>query len=231
MTRSYVRHDSFICVTWLNHIYDMNHSYMWHDTFTRVTWLIDRYVSLNGAMHAQSTWRADLLASSQHFGVCDMTHSYVWHDSFICATWLIHTCDVWRADLLAFSQHFGVCDTTHSYVWHDTLIRATWRIHTCDVWRADLLAFSQHFNVCDMTHWYVWYFFYGHVRRDLFIRVICVWYVGLTRLRADFRATPTSRGGSAECPKRTRGEWDAGVENKNTQNTQMNLNKWKLGEP
>ena len=31
--------------------------------------------------------------------------------------------------------------------------------------------------------------------------------------------------------KRTRGEWDAGVENKNTQNTQINLNKWKLGEP
>ena len=27
------------------------------------------------------------------------------------------------------------------------------------------------------------------------------------------------------------GEWDAGVENKNTQNTQNNLNKWKLGEP
>jgi len=31
--------------------------------------------------------------------------------------------------------------------------------------------------------------------------------------------------------KMTRGEWDAGVENKNTQNTQINLNKQKLGEP
>ena len=38
-------------------------------------------------------------------------------------------------------------------------------------------------------------------------------------------------GSGKECPKRTRGEWDAGVENKNTQNTQINLNKWKLGEP
>ena len=44
-------------------------------------------------------------------------------------------------------------------------------------------------------------------------------------------ALPPRRGGSAECPKRTRGEWDAGVENKNTQNTRINLNKWKLGEP
>jgi len=31
--------------------------------------------------------------------------------------------------------------------------------------------------------------------------------------------------------KRTRGEWDGGVENKNTHNTQTNLNKQKLGEP
>jgi len=31
--------------------------------------------------------------------------------------------------------------------------------------------------------------------------------------------------------KKTRGEWDAGVENKITQNTQINLNKRKLGEP
>ena len=44
-------------------------------------------------------------------------------------------------------------------------------------------------------------------------------------------ALPPCGGGSAECPKRTRGEWDAGVENKNTQNTQINLNKCKLGEP
>jgi len=35
-------------------------------------------------------------------------------------------------------------------------------------------------------------------------------------------ALPPRGGGSAECPKRTR---DAGVENKNTQNTQINLNK------
>ena len=43
-------------------------------------------------------------------------------------------------------------------------------------------------------------------------------------------ALPPRGGGSAECPKKTRGEWNAGVENKNTQNTQIDLNKWKLGE-
>ena len=54
----------------------------------------------------------------------------------------------------------------------------------------------------------------------------------LTRLRADSRGTPTARERQRRMSKkRTRGEWDAGVENKNTQNTQINLNKQKLGEP
>jgi len=65
MTHSYVRHDSFICVTWLIHLCDMTHSYMWHDSYIRVAWLI----------HMR-----------------DMIHPQVWHDSFICVTWLIHLC-------------------------------------------------------------------------------------------------------------------------------------------
>jgi len=39
-THSYVRHDSFIRVTWLIHMCDMTHSYVRHDSFIRVTWLI-----------------------------------------------------------------------------------------------------------------------------------------------------------------------------------------------
>jgi len=54
----------------------------------------------------------------------------------------------------------------------------------------------------------------------------------LTRLRADSRGTPTARGRQCRMSKeRTRGEWDWGIKNKNTHNTQINLNKQKLGEP
>jgi len=60
-----VWHDSFICVTWRIHMWDMTHLYVWHDSLICVTWLIH---------------------------LCDMTHSYVWHDAFICVTWLIHMC-------------------------------------------------------------------------------------------------------------------------------------------
>jgi len=65
MPHSYVWHDSFICVTCLNHTYAMAHSYVRHDSFICVTWLI----------HMR-----------------DMPHSYKWHDSFICVTCLNHTC-------------------------------------------------------------------------------------------------------------------------------------------
>jgi len=63
MTHSYVRHDSFICATWLIHTCDMTHSYVRHDSF----------ICLPSLIH-----------------MCDMTHSYVRHDSFICVPWLIH---------------------------------------------------------------------------------------------------------------------------------------------
>jgi len=46
----------------------------------------------------------------------------------------------------------------------------------------------------------------------------------LTRLRADSRGTPTARVRQCRMSKeRTRGEWDWGVENKNTHNTQKSI--------
>jgi len=86
-TPEYVRHDSFICETWLIHMCDMNYLYVWHDSFICVTWLIH---------------------------TCDMTHSYVRHDSCICVPWLIHTCDmtlshVWDDSLICDDTF--ICET------------------------------------------------------------------------------------------------------------------------
>ena len=58
MTQSRVRHDSFMCATWLIYVCDMTHSCKRHDSFMCATWLIH---------------------------VCDVTHSCVWRDSFMCA--------------------------------------------------------------------------------------------------------------------------------------------------
>jgi len=34
MTHSYVRHDLFLCETWLIHTWDMTHSYVWYDSLS-----------------------------------------------------------------------------------------------------------------------------------------------------------------------------------------------------
>ena len=134
-----MRHDSFICVTWLIYMCDMTyacvpwltecphpaqqewpHSYARHDSFLRETWLI-------------------------HI-------SYVRHDSFICETWLIQ---VWRDSREALTLHsiaWFVCDMTlwyvsmihmtQLYVRHDSCKCATWLIH---VWHDSLICVHDSF--------------------------------------------------------------------------------------
>ena len=142
MTHSYVRHDMFICVTWRIHMCDMKCSYMWYDVFTCATW---------------------------HIHTCDMTHSHVWHDAFTCVTWRIHMCDmtyshvwhdVWHDVLtcatclihmirrnirMRVTWLIHMCAMTHSYVCHDSFICAPWLIH-----------------MCAMTHSYVWHGSFMH---------------------------------------------------------------------
>jgi len=124
MAHSYVRHDSFISVTWLIHmcdydlalaahiLWDMTHSYVWHVSF--MCDVTDAYTYATANSSPRYAW---LIRR------CDT------HDSFICVTryafhepWLIHTCDM-----------------THSYMWHDSYI--------CVIW---LKAISR---ANDMTHW------------------------------------------------------------------------------
>jgi len=65
MTRFYVWHDLFTCVTWLIPDFDLPQACLWHGSIVCVPWPIH---------------------------MCTMTHSYVWHDSFMCTMCLTHTC-------------------------------------------------------------------------------------------------------------------------------------------
>ena len=152
----HVRHDAFICVTWLIHMRDMTHSYVWHDAFICVTWRIH---------------------------MCDMTHSYVWHDSFIFVTWLIHMRDmthsyIWHDSFICVTCLMYMCDMTHSCVWHDSFKLLMRLVYTCEiicsyVWHDSFINDS---CICvtwlnhtwDMTHSCMWH--------DLFIHdaFICV---------------------------------------------------------
>ena len=56
---SYLRHDSFICVTWLIHMCAMTHSYVWHDSFICVTriWMTTSHMWMSHVAHMNETCR------------------------------------------------------------------------------------------------------------------------------------------------------------------------------
>jgi len=159
--------------------------------------------------------RASFIRVTCLIHMCDMSHSHVWHDSFTRVSWLIHTCDVTQSharhdSFIRVTWLISMCAMTHSRVWRASSMRETGLI--CVTWRNHMSGM----HVCDMTH-----------ATDK----IEGW-VPLDSRGADSRGTPTARGRQCRMSKeRTRGEWDWGVENKNTHDTQTNLTKQKLGAP
>ena len=80
MTHSRVRHDSWLCVTWLIYVCDVTHAehrQFWEDRRLYHSHLREKCLCVTRLPH-----------------VCDMTHVYMWHDSFTCATWLMSICDM-----------------------------------------------------------------------------------------------------------------------------------------
>jgi len=138
INHTFASYDSFSCVPWLLHIYDMTHSYLWHDSFMCVT---------------------------LHIHTCDMTHSLVSHDAFSCVPWLIHMCNmthsyVWHAYYICVPLHIQTCGIHHSVVSRDPFYCVPWLIHMYDmthsyVWRDYFIRIPLHVHMCDMTHSFV----------------------------------------------------------------------------
>ena len=126
MTRLYVWHDSFLCVTWLISMCDMTRSYVWHDSFLCATWLIHM---LCGKIH--SYMRCDVFVHEKK------THSYVRHDTFMRETWLVSPIPMSHVSLMYVTWRFNGIAMSVSHrcviwrVWHDSFVRATWRIRLC----------------------------------------------------------------------------------------------------
>jgi len=102
---SYVRLDSFICVTWLIHMCDVTHSYVRRDLFICETW----FIHMRDVTHSYVRW---LYYMWHHSFIRDMPHAYVYMTPSY-RTWLVHT---WHYEFIR--------DMTHSYViwlihmWH-----------------------------------------------------------------------------------------------------------------
>jgi len=182
-THSYVRHDSFICVTWLLHTCDIT----WYGVA-----LVSRIDKMIGLFCKRAPWKRRY-SSKETCHFIDPTdrshpipargHLYVWHDSSICATWLIHVrdttpmCDI-TSYLRLLLEAIYMCDMTHSYKWHDSFICVTWPLHMCDmtpsyvwhnfilvvtarghsyVWHDSFICVTRLIHMCDTTHSYVWH--------------------------------------------------------------------------
>jgi len=175
MTHSYVRHDSFISVTWLIHMCEETGSHVWHDFSICVTRLV--YVCDIGSpdlRHSESrsvTLGVHMCDSTLTwlFRMCDETRACLWHweSRFVTRTpnvtditYWWHDCDMTRScsapePLLCVSALcvwvtwliWCMCDMTH-------LICVCDMTHLIRVWHdsSDLCVTWLILSVCDMTH-------------------------------------------------------------------------------
>ena len=90
-------HESFLCVTWLIHLYDMAHCWVWQN------WHVWLNMTLRDVWDDFFINMAELVENSSIFGawriyLCDMTHSredlvhVTWR--ILGTTWLIHVSDM-----------------------------------------------------------------------------------------------------------------------------------------
>jgi len=123
------------CATWLIHMRDMTYSHLKHDSFVCETWLMDMW------HHAQSLCRGS--SQTRYvpglIRMWDMTHSHLRHDSFVCETRLNH---IWVMSHSYVRHDSFICDITLNLsvmalvkrgVWRDLSMRETWLILLWDM--------------------------------------------------------------------------------------------------
>jgi len=168
VSRSYICHDSFTCVSWCVHACDMTHSNVRREAFISVTWLIQMHESCPICMCVMTcvftrvTWRIYMCGMPRFIRVtwlihvCDMTHSHLWLDPSIPVTWHIHLCGMTHSYLCLIHM----CAMTQSCVCHDSFKCVIWLIHICAmthsyVCHALFISVPWLSHVCDMTHSYL----------------------------------------------------------------------------
>jgi len=173
-----VRHDSFICATWLIHMCNMTHSYV------RQTHSCVRHDSFICAIPMMTPM---------------MTHSYVRHDSFICvrhdsficAIWLIHMCDMTYSPV----WHDSICECLTWHVWmsHVTYMNESchtnmsqindqflmrWAAYGWVMTHTNESSLNESWHICMSRHWmshgtYAWV-------------ILCVWMSHVTRMNESY---------------------------------------------
>jgi len=178
INHSYVRHDSFIYVTWLIHtccqawrdnvgveyenitksyvrrllhMCDLIHSYWSNETPPRRCLPCTMLNNQEPEGRGTPSKNENIIKTYvwRLLHMCELIHSYVQHDACIHAACRIYTCDMTPSYVRHASIH--MYDLTRSHMRRDPFPYATW-IFTCATWLI---------YMCDMTD--------SHVRLDSFI--------------------------------------------------------------
>jgi len=156
MTHLHVRHDSFLCATWLIYTCTMTHLYMWRDSFIWI-WLTTlrngvcahvsscksggkKYVTrMNESCHTYE-WLMPCMNDVTHIvkqslthvvkqsliRMCDMTHSYVIHTHALYELWHTYV----ETDFVYMSAVANQGEETcHTYEWVTSHMNQSW--HVC----------------------------------------------------------------------------------------------------
>jgi len=150
MTHSYVRHDSFICETWLTHTCDMTRHYSFilrvnrsllrrvNRSLLRQDSLYDgvaisRLLKITGLFCKRALARRQYSAKETYnFKEStnrSMSYAYVWH-SYVWHSYVWHSY-VWHDHFIFMTWLICTCVRIHSYVWHGPFMFVTWLIWTC----------------------------------------------------------------------------------------------------
>ena len=174
-----MRHDSFICVTWLTHV--------WHTLHTRCNKL-QLTLHYRRMRHDAFTYAAVWLTH-----MCDMTHLHVRHDSFTCETWLIHMCDT--TNLFDVKHDSVMWNMAHLwwYMSYDSFTRETWLIHMWDMTHSHWWHDS---STCETLLIHTWDITHIYVRHDSFTCetwLIHMWDMTVTNAHLRHESTQVSR--------------------------------------
>ena len=142
MTHSSVRHDLFICETWLIHLWDMTHSSVRHDSFIhghvlfiRMTSRIDLWDIRSHVSLICETWDMWSNNWSVRHETCDLmshrSHASVTHRSFIFQTppfylWDMTHPSVIHCSFICVTSPICMWDMTYSSVTHRSPIFVIW---------------------------------------------------------------------------------------------------------
>ena len=145
MSRSYVWHDSFVCV--------------WHGSFIRVTRLICMCVTwliyvVTRLIYLCVTWLIHT-CDMTHVCLCDMARLCVTRLLYLCETWLIRMCDTNSSFVCEMRYQCMIATATHCNTLQHTATHCNTAIQMGDSTRFCVKCVTGLSHVCDMTDAYV----------------------------------------------------------------------------